>query len=274
MKTSKEKYNSIIGKPIELKKPDWLIVSNEIQKDSEKSNTNQSDIAILVSHANTNEKQQMLIECIDSIEIEKLISTNYPVKIDTQQLSDWLLYDKNNHLLLENEFEEYGVSYYFWKKLNDGSIITKNMPYDHGYAAYVLIKNALLFSKSIGKNIAHIINYDFLIPPSVLKENTYELGFNDLIFYSDKTYFKNQFYTSFISGKIDNLLDFFTKYNNKKEYYSDITSEMKSLYLEGKMFIHYSKTNFNIKVKDIFEHGIKVDRISALDVNNVNFFED
>jgi hypothetical protein len=273
MKTSKQTYDSLLGKSVELKKPDWLMESSTIKKYNESSDTNQSEIAIILSHANTNEKQKMLLECVDSIGIEKLISTNYPINEDTQLLTDWVLYDKKNHLLKEDEFEEYDVRYYWWQKLDDGSVSTKNMPYDHGYAAYILIKNGLLFAKSIGKNIAHIINYDFLIPSSVLKENTYELDYNDLIVYSEGTQSCNAFYAGFISGKIDYLLDFFKKYNNKKEYYSDTTGQITTLWLEGKMFTHYSKTAFNIKQKNILEYDIKKDRYSVLITEWVNPIE-
>ena len=110
---SKDVYDKLLGK-----QP----VSN-IKKNKNESNeiidTVNSEIAIVLSHANTEERKQMLNECLSYIKIEKLLSSNYPVDVSTQRLTDWLLYDKNNHLLLESEYDDYGVSYFHWRRKKD-----------------------------------------------------------------------------------------------------------------------------------------------------------
>ena len=196
----------------------------------------------------------MLNECLQSIKIEKLISSNYPVDSKTQNLTDWLLYDKKNDLLFENQFEEYGVTYYHWQRKEDGNVIIKNQSYEHGYAVYNLIKNALLFCKSIGKDKVHIINYDYLIPTELIIEHSKELNDNDLVVYEQSGEHQHQYCTGLFSGKIDSLLYFFQYYKSKKHYYSDIIPGMSStLFIEGKMFHYYNTNKFRIKEKKISE---------------------
>jgi hypothetical protein len=264
---SKDIYNKLIGKPLEPKTSDNYSVK-QVVTDKNIPET-KSEIAIILSHANTPERKQMLNECLKSIKIDKIISSNCPVDIDSQNLADWLLYDKSNDLLFENEFEEYGVSYYHWRRKEDGSIITKNQTYEHGYAVYNLIKNALLFCKSIGKNIVHVINYDYLIPNDIIIENSNDLNDNDLIMYDQTAEYKNVYCTGLFSGKIDYLLKFFQYYTNKRQYYSHIFNNIPStMYIEGKMYIFYKSSGFKIKEKKISElkemekvsNDIKIDR--------------
>jgi hypothetical protein len=270
MKTSKEKYDSLFSHPIELKKPDWMAEKKVTKNDAQSIKDSSSNLTIILAHPNTDEIKNVLLECINSIKKEKLVSTNYPIDIETQSLTDWVLYDKKNHLLFESEFDDYGVRYFYWKNQND-EIITKNYEYDHGYAVYVLIQNALKFAKSIGKDIVHIVNYDYLIPCEIFDHNEFELSYMDLILYSNELLYKKQYSAGFISGKIDVLLDFFTKYKTKREYYSDFSSLESSVFLEGKMFLHYSNSKFNIKTKNILDYDIKADRVKLIDFSKVNF---
>ncbi len=270
MKTSKEKYDSLFSCPIELKKPDW-ITGMKVTKSNEQSiKDSSSNLTIILAHPNTDESKNILLECINSIKKEKLVSTNYPIDTETQTLTDWVLYDKKNHLLFESEFDDYGVRYFYWKNKND-EIITKNYEYDHGYAVYVLIQNALKFAKSIGKDIVHIVNYDYLIPCEIFDHNEFELSYMDLILYSNELLYKKQYIAGFLSGKVDVLLDFFTKYKTKREYYSDFSSLESSVFLEGKMFLHYSNSKFKIKTKNILDYDIKADRVKLIDLSKVNF---
>ena len=265
--TSKDIYNKLLGRPTELKKPEFLDIIDK-KNDSDISR-GKSEIAIILSHANTPERKKLLNECLESIKIDKIISSNYPVDIDSQNLTDWLLYDKRNDLLFEHEFQEYGVSYYHWKRKEDGSIVTKNQTYEHGYAVYNLIKNALLFCRSIGKHIVHIINYDYLIPQYVIDENSNYLNDNDLVMYDQSGEHKHQYCTGFFSGRINHLLKFFEYYKDKKQYYSHTLNNIpSSIYIEGKMYIFYKNSDFRIKEKKISElkqtesvsEDIKIDR--------------
>jgi hypothetical protein len=280
--TSTDTYNKLIGKSVNLKRvvplPEIKPINSVFSLDN--VSVKKSEMVIILSHANTPERIQMLNECLQSINIEKLVSSNYPVDSKTQNLTDWLLYDKKNDLLFENQFEEHAVTYYHWRTNEDGTVVVKNQPYEHGYAVYNLIKNALLFCKSIDKDMVHIVNYDYLIPNELILENSKELNDNDLVVYEQSGEHQHQYCTGFFSGKIDSLLYFFQYYKNKKQYYADVISGMTStLFIEGKMFHYYNTNKFKIKEKKISElkqrekdyPNIKLDRESLM-VNP--FFDD
>lgn len=229
-------------------------------------------ITIILSHTNTEEKKQMLFECLGSIKTEKLVSCNFPVDEKIQSQSNWVIYNSSNDLLLESEYDEYGVTFYHWRRNDDGDIITKNQPYEHGYAVYNLVRNALLFCKSIGKKIIHIVNYDYLISETVIENNTKELKLNDLVVYSmDEEPF--WFCTGFFSGKIDSLLSFFNNFKTKKEYYSYyLPGSTDALCLEGKFYLYVNGQNIKLSIKNISDLSLNcsVNRIAV----HHNPFED
>ena len=76
----------------------------------------------------------------------------------------------------------------------------------------------------------------------------------------------------FFSGKIDALLDFYTKYKTKKEYYLDykikpgVTSA--TLHIEGKFKDHYDGKNFKVFATSI-PKNVTLDRyhVNYLDVS-------
>lgn len=263
---SKDVYDKLRGIP-QKKKVD--VIENNNYTINENIQNDNSEIVIVLAHANTDERKQMLNECLSAIKIQKLLSSNYLVDVNTQKLTDWTLYDKNNHLLLESEYEDYGVSYFHWRRKPDGTILKKNFGYEHGYAVYILIKNALLFSQSIGKTLAHIVNYDYLITPKLFSDNSNFLKYSDVVMYEDSSgEHKKQYCTGLFSGRIDSLLTFFEHYKNKREYYSDFDNTMSSSYfIEGKMYKFFNKTDFIIKEKSFPELKNEMGEYPGLKIN-------
>ena len=274
-KSSKDIYDKLMGKPLKLKKPEEKKYDYGFIKTSNVTLSNsESEICIILSHADTHEKKELLHECLESVKIPKLISSHYPVDTDTQSLSNWTLYDYDNDLLLESEYKKYNLSYYYWKIDDDGKMITKNQSYEHGYAVYKLIKNALMFSKSLGKTIAHIVNYDYLIPSQMLIENSAILKDYDVVLYTDESNMLGQQYcTGLFSGNIDALLAFFQHYENKDQYYLDLETEtVSTIWIEGKIFKFYKTRDFKIMEKSIdalkkqaiYQDDLKIDRVTLM----------
>jgi hypothetical protein len=63
------------------------MVIKEINKIMNKDIHNDT-VTIILSHANTNEKREILIELLNSIETKKLLSTNYPIDDEIKSLCD------------------------------------------------------------------------------------------------------------------------------------------------------------------------------------------
>lgn len=265
---SKEVFDKIHGKKLNLVKPKndtQLNETNQIQE-IPKINIikNELETSIILAHIKNKKQKDILIKCLGSIQTDKILSCNSVIDTDIQIMTDWCIYNNKNELLLQNQYNDYNVRYYQWHRDEYGKIHTEDFAFEHGYAAYNLIKNGLLFAKSIGKEIAHIINYDYIISPTIIEENSKQLLENDIVTYefanTQKTYS-----TSFFSGKIDSLLKFFQFYKNKKEYYGDYEiKDGHSFIIEGKFWKFYNSSN--VKVLEKSNSELKNDPNSMIDL--------
>ena len=210
---------------------DELLNTNKLDTDS---------VAVIMSHANTPVRKKLLKDCLRSIKIPKILSSNYPVEADVQELCDWVVYSKENELLHSDEFEKYNVNYVYWHLDANGNKIIEPFNFEHGYAAYCLTRNGLEIAKKLNKKIVHIINYDYIISEKTLEENENTLKNNDIIFYSqihgdDNC---NAYCSAFISSKTDVLYAYFNKYKTKENYYRSISGFN---ILEINIFDYFSK---------------------------------
>lgn len=222
---------------------DSLFISKKIKENSSSNNS----ISLVMTHANNDWRKKLLEKCLDSIKTEVIVSSNYPVDNNIQKKCDWLIYSKENPLLYQYEFEKFNVVYNYWY-MKDGIRYEEPFEYEHGYAAYKLIKNGLDLSKNLKKDIIHIINYDYEIYQSTILKNENILSTYDIVFYKyeNTSYDGNSYSTGFISGKVDALMPFFNEFKSKKEYYTN--GEGFNI-LERKIFNFYK--NKNIKIKEI-----------------------
>jgi autotransporter strand-loop-strand O-heptosyltransferase len=220
------------------------MVIKEINKIMNKDIHNDT-VTIILSHANTKEKKEILIELLNSIETKKLLSTNYPIDDEIKSLCDYVVYDKENPILLKEEFENYNA-YFYWIINENGHSIKKYFDYEHGYAVYKLIQNGLIESKKQGFKIAHITNYDYLIDKNTLRENRSLLEDFDCVFYfyGNKPYIQNSYCTGFFTGKVNELIKSFTFYQSKNDYYN---FEGPYKILEIIMYDIINRQNFKIK---------------------------
>lgn len=210
---------------------------------SEQINTGQSSLldprvnlddslVVVLAYPDNDFRRKLLMECISDIQSPVLISTHYPVPVEIQAKSDWVIYDKNNPLLYKEHYSKYGMSYRYWVLNDKKEKVYKEYEYDHSYAVYTLIQNSLLHAKTLGKEKVHIINYDYKIPNYILEKHEEYLEKSDIVFYK---YPNDDIYsTGFFSGKTDVLLEYFGKYKTMDEYYSE-PFEL----LERRVYLYY-----------------------------------
>lgn len=206
---------------------------------------NEQVVSIIIARADTPKRKKLLKQCIDSIDTEIILSTNYPVDVDIQSMVDHIIFSNENPVLLKDEFEKHGVQYFKWKIDSSGNKEFTPFEYEHGYAVYLLTRKGLEYANSIDKKIIHIINYDYEISTKTLRENEEKLTYNDLCFYKHNDWdFDNDAYCSaFISGKIESLLCYFTLYNTKESYYNSMSGFN---ILELNLTNFYKKSSFRI----------------------------
>lgn len=217
-----------------------------------------NSIVVVLSHANTERRKEILKGCIKSIEKEKVVVSNYPIDPDIQNMCNWSVYTNKNEILLQKDFQKYNVNYSYHWVFDDGEIVYVPAEYEHGYAVYCLIRRALLFCKGIGKENIHIINYDYIIPSEIIEKNNYELLHNELICY-DTEFLTDTYTTGIFSGKIDTLLSFFTLIKDRTQYYKSSIYGVYSTTLEEKFTAFFKNQNIKIKcnkIKDMPENAL------------------
>lgn len=205
---------------------------------------NEDEVVIVLAHPNTAYRKRILNECLQSIQKEVILSTNYFVDESVEKFCDYVIYTKNNPILYKEDFKKYDVGYYAWKLDENGVRHNELFEYEHGYAVYTLIQNGLRYAQSLGKKVAHIINYDYLISNKTLDRNYEELKNTDMILYKHTTtnYGEESVSSGIISGKIEMLNDFFQKYKTIDEYYEGGNTDGFAI-LEGKLHRHYLREN-------------------------------
>ena len=239
---------------------------------------NSNATTIIVSHADNPYRKQLLEDCLNEICGETILSSNYFVDEKTQKMCDYVLYMKENPLLFDHEFPKYALQWDRWWIDEFGTHHSKPLTYEHGYAVYVLMKNAIRYAKSMGRKKIHVINYDYMVSDDLFKKNEEILNEYDLIFYDDRDdtqsfseYSGYSSTTGFFSGNIDAIQPFFEKYKSLDEYYSD---RYETCTLELKIYKYYENSNYKIfrdsyrNLKEI----CKTNRESLLEFSKSNLY--
>lgn len=232
-----KEVNKIIG----ITNPD-----DEISIDvDEVSNSSNDSVTIVLSHADNEWRKHILKECVGNLKGDIILSSNYPVEPDTQELCDWVLFTKNNPLLLKDEYGKYKISYNYWRLNEAREKVYSPMEYEHGYSVYTLIQNGIRLAKQLGKKKIHVVNYDYIVNNETILENDKRLDEFDCVFYSydDNTYDFNSVCCGFFSGNVDKLNSFYSKFKSKDDYY---TSNFSNIKVESILYNFYHTPEFNV----------------------------
>ena len=222
-------------------------------------------ICLVMAHADTNYRKRLLNECLKSINLPVVLSTNYPVSEETQLLCDYYIYNKNNPLLYKEEFSKYNVSYNHWHIDINGNKIVKSFNFEHGYAAYSLTREGLEFIEKLGYKKVHIINYDYQISNKTLNDNSNSLNDCDIIVYKydEKDYEGDSYCSGFISSKMEHILPFFTKFKSRESYYTSGDS-FNILEIKLKKFLDNQNSNISKRLFDSLKEDNKVNQEGLL----------
>jgi autotransporter strand-loop-strand O-heptosyltransferase len=124
------------------------------------------DIFVVDTWPNTPEKEADLVECIRRLREFKgvpiLLVSHYAIKPEIQKLVDYYLFDKENPLLLNKDFNSVGVASGRWTATTDYRV-DNFMAYHHDYAIWTSMTHAFNFCKYLGKKTIHFMEYDCLL---------------------------------------------------------------------------------------------------------------
>jgi len=207
-------------------------------------------LVIVLAHPNDEYKLGVLNDCLKGMTFPKLLSCNYTVPSETQNMTDWMVYSKENPILYEKDFTIYDIFLSRWFINEHGEKVHLSHKFDNQYAVSFLIKNAISFAKHLKKDFIHMVNYDFNITDEVLVENTLDLIDNDLVVYNcpPHTFNRPACSTAFFSGRISTRELFFNQFDNIDQYYF---YKHDGLFLEEKFYTFMKREVPKIKEKSL-----------------------
>jgi autotransporter strand-loop-strand O-heptosyltransferase len=188
------------------------------------------DIFIIDCWLDTQEKEKTLIDLINQLRnfnIPILLTGHYPVKPEIQKMVDYYLFDKDNPILLEKDYDKYGVNGRRWTSTGDYTI-ENDVDFHHDYSIWTTMKNAFNFAKYLGKKYIHFLEYDNLPDVYQYKQTFLEtIRKHDAVIYeynekSSSNPNLNQYCATYIfSIRTDIGLKIVNTIDSIEEYYSE-----------------------------------------------------
>ena len=198
---------------------------NNVEKDRYKEH-----IFVVDSWPNNESKENDLINLIKKLktyDIEILLVGHYAIKPEIQKMVDYYIFDKNNDILVFDEYEKYSVGSGRWTSYPNMNIWNQN-EFHHDYAIWTTMKNAFNFCNYLGKKSIHFLEYDNDIDTYQYKQSFIErIDSNDAVIYeyhndSSHDIHLNPYCATFIfSIKTDIALKLVQDYNSKWEYFTN-----------------------------------------------------
>ena len=132
---------------------------------------------VLLAHANNEEKEKILNECLVSLKdlnLPIILVSHAPISEKNQQLCDYSLYEKNNILLKETDFFEYELPItesnfnrqYFFGGISTRTYIQKK---SYNASALNLVTNGINLANSLDFEYGLFWEFDFILNPESTK---------------------------------------------------------------------------------------------------------
>ena len=186
------------------------------------------DVFIVDCWTDTKEKQDVLKQLLNNLRVYGcpiILCGHYAVNPDIIKMADYFLYIKDNDLLYEKDFNEYGVNSDRWTDMGSYKVINKNN-YHHDYAIWVTMKQAFKLAESLGKGFIHFMEYDNL-PEEVQYRQAfmeYLRGNDAVVFEYDKGSTKgdNPYSATYIFSIRTHIANqLISKINSKEEFFKN-----------------------------------------------------
>lgn len=181
------------------------------------------DAAVVMSHADTKEKQQLLEMCVNTLKHQGhcvIVSSHIPVPKRIEEVADYVVIDWDNPVVMDQEYHELSntVPIHFTKYSDFETVYS--FDFNHGYAALKLIKNGAAIAKVNGHEACHFINYDYVITDEqVLKDHAKLLEEGvEFISYAWANS-KESINTGFFSAQTGKAIEVFDKIRSKRDYF-------------------------------------------------------
>lgn len=232
------------------------------------------DIFVIGSYINTKEKEDTVIKLINNLKkfnIPILLCGHYPIDINIQKLVDFYIYDSNNDVVTTKDFNKYNILDKIHFIETDDWRTEFHLTFIHDYAIWMNMKRSFNFVKLLGKKYIHYVEYDcYPDPDELVKEfmiptRTYDASFLTI---------GNEFFTTLLfSSKIDVIVDFINKFDNKLEYFNNQygTFVLENLFyryfINNNITIYHS--NYTLNSKEYYFNLFDIGGVKSGDIESV-----
>lgn len=187
-------------------------------------NFQKNEVAIVPCYCDTQEKMDMLVECITSLK-EKgqkvLLTSHYPISDTIKNLVDYTVYDGENQVLRSKDYLAYDVTFFFWTNYNHYRLI-QSYPYNHSFAVWTLMRNGFAMASALGYKNAHVVDYDCIIGDKKYFDDVNKFLENkEGVFFKFNNDIKDgepNFLSILFSMNVEKGLQLFNKWKTLREY--------------------------------------------------------
>lgn len=216
-------------------------------------------LVVVLSHADTIDKKDILIECISTIKrqgYDVLVSSHIEVSKEINDMVEYVVYDKENPLIMYDEYLNNPSVVYVWMSLPG---YEQNYPikFNHAYAVLKLIQNGSAIAEINGYKNVHFVNYDYVLnDENILIKHNELLNDNDIVSYD---------WLNYGSSHSKNISSGFFSVNNNtffnlikniktKEDYCKYGSPVFEEFLYDYVNNHSTLKTFNISISELFDN--------------------
>lgn len=231
------------------------------------------DVFIIDCWLDTIEKENTIKELITNLKefnCPIILCGHYPVNADVQGMVDYYLYDGNNDILLEKDFESYGVHSNRWTDMEEYNVVNRNK-FHHDYAIWLTMKNAFNLANQIGKKYIHFLEYDNLPDTTQYRQSFIEyMRHHDAVVYEydkDSTKQDNPYCAAYIfSIKTEIALRMIDTISSKEEYFKN---KPDSWQLEKQLYQSIKKITDNVYVSKYIANDEELNIFAAWNRNGI-----
>ena len=181
-------------------------------------------LVVVLSHADTIDKIEVLTECILSVKKQNydiLVSSHIEVSKEINDMVDYVVYDKENPLIMYDEYLNNPSVVYVWMSLPG---YEQNYPikFNHAYAVMKLIQNGSAIAEINGYKNVYFVNYDYVLnDENILIRHSDLLKENDIVSYDWMGYgstHTNNISSGFFSVNNSSFYDLIKNIKSKEDY--------------------------------------------------------
>jgi len=247
-----EKKSRAMQESVEIRERfSWSAVANQGMRALRMASATDSlpggrDAAVVMSHADTDEKRQLLEMCVNSLKHQGhcvIVSSHIPVSERVEAVADYVVIDKENPIVTDQEYHELSSTVPIHYMRYPDFDVTYSFDFNHGYAALKLMKNGAAIAAANGHELCHFVNYDYVIKdPTVLTDHANELSSVDFVGCTWSEV-KESINTGLFSARTKSAQVAFSEIRSKKEYFR----HRDKVFLEDVLYSEIVSCGFSIK---------------------------